>query len=147
MIFVMFFLQGCSFNFNKKTNTNNNNNQNQTIKTTKEIDYVKEISKNENTNNASECNIYVDRVNTEIEQYKKRVSKTTTGASEEFKLIGIFKSKTLNKCFYVLEDSYTNNNNKMVDYIINNAQAEETIDIFNNVDYKFLNERIGELQK
>ena len=135
MFFVTIFLQGCSFNSNK----------NKPTEKVKEVDYVKELAKNSNKTD-SECDIYKNRVNLEIEQYKERVKKATEN-KEEFKLIGIFKSKKLNECFYVLENSYTNNNNKVVDYIINNAEKEETIDIFNNIDYKFLNERIGELQK
>lgn len=142
MFVMMFSLQGCSFSFNKN---NNSKNQTPAVKKIKEIDYVKEVAKNTNdVDNA--CNIYKERVNSEIEQYKERTGKVTE-TKEEFKLIGIFKSITLDKCFYVLENSYTNNGNKVIDYIINNAQIEETIDIFNNVDYKFLNERIKELQK
>lgn len=133
----LIFLQGCVFNFNKSNN-------NPILKKEKEVDYVKELSKENNFTN--ECDIYKKRVNLEIIEYKERVSKVSE-TKEEFKLIGIFKSKSLNKCFYVLENTYTNNGKNIIDYIINNAQVEETIEIFNNVDYKFLNERIKELQK
>lgn len=135
-------LQGCSSNFNKNKSTNNNQTKTN-ITEKKQIDYVKEISKN--SNNTSECDKYKERVDLEIKEYEKRINNDIN--QEKFKLIGIFKSKSLNKCFYVLENSYTNNDNKIIDYIINNAQEEETIDIFNNVDYDFLNERLEELQK
>ncbi|MEZ7821053.1 MAG: hypothetical protein QMB51_01965 [Patescibacteria group bacterium] len=139
---LMISLQGCSFGFNK--NINNGSNNNKTVKEKEKIDYVKEISKN--VNDSNECNEYKERINSEIKEYEERVSRNTTN-QEKFKLIGIFKSKSLNKCFYILEDSYSGKSGKGVDDIVNNAQEEETIDIFNNVDYDFLNERIEELQK
>ena len=138
------FLQGCSFGFNKNTKNQKQTTQNNTVTTPAPIDYVKEIAKDQNQK--SECDVYKSRVNTEIETYKNRISRVSENP-ETFKLIGIFKSKTLNTCFYVLEDSYINNGNNTTDYIINNAQIEQTIDVFNNVDYKFLNQRIADLEK
>lgn len=111
----------------------------------KKVDYIKEFSKIDNSKD--KCSNYVNRVSSEIESYKARVNRSDSNNSESFDLIGIFYSNNLKKCFYVLKNSYTADNNKVIDYIINNAEKEETLDIFNNIDYTFLNERIEELQK
>lgn len=139
LLFTSVFLQGCSLNKNNQENKNNIFYKNQENKK----DYVKELKMKSD----SECEIYRTRVEEEIKIYKERISKVNEESSEQFNLIGIFKSNKKNKCFYVLENIYNANGQKNVSYIINNAELEETIDIFNNIDYNLLNEKIKELQQ
>lgn len=131
-------LQGCSLN-KKQIIKNNNNYQ----KKEENKDYIKELKKKSDT----DCEIYRKRVEEEIEVYKQRIIKFNSESSDQFNLIGIFKSINMNKCFYVLENIHNIDKQKNISYIINNAEKEETIDIFNNIDYNLLNEKIKELQQ
>ncbi len=145
LFLIIILLQGCSIDKNKiDTNTKNIQNENTETKEKNKIDHIKEFDKNKID---QKCKKYENRIYSEIEEYKKRISNIDGYKEETFNLIGVFYSNKLEKCFYVLENSYTHKNNKTIDYIINNAELEETIDIFNNIDYNFLNERIEELQK